>query len=700
MNPGSTSAELDVAAGIRALLEPQSIAVVGASPNSSVAMANLLNPKVLGYSGEVVGVHPKHKEVAGVRCVPDLSEIGFVPDVVTVAVGRNQSVGVIEAAAEMGVSAAVMFGIGFAEADDEGKQLQEHVVRVASEAGMLLLGPNCQGMINFNTGVAHYIEEVKPYAAGRIGLVAQSGSIATALINNRRGTRWRYAFSTGNEAMLDAAALLDYMVDDPDCDAACLFLEAIRDSDRFFAACDRALANNKPVVVLKTGKTESSMRAAEAHSGALAVPDRLIDARFKRHGVIRVGTMEELLETANALAGGRRSARGKLATVTASGGQIQMVLDTSSEVGLEHATLGEATLKTIGDILPDFLAAGNPLDYFGVADEDDAYPKLIDALLKDDEVDIVMAVVDQTDYPTGEGRFDLRLNTALATEPPGGKFLAVLESVGGVSPSDRVEEAIAAGAPLVSGFETGLRAISNVVTYSRWLERVRRKRDSQAKPDQAPDLTPGMTISGLAAMELLGQAGLPTVETRVVAGADEAVGVAAELGFPVVAKFADEKIAHKTEAGGVVTGVEDEEMLRKVCADFAEAGQTEVLLQPQLTGIELLLGVTRHETLGAFLIVGLGGIWTEILDQVVVVPAGLAEGEAADVLRRIKGSELLFGARNTSGVDVEQLAQIVERLDDIAIGWGDSISAIDLNPVIASPKGVTAVDAVIITKHA
>jgi acyl-CoA synthetase (NDP forming) len=689
--PEQVAASTDV----RALFEPASVAVVGASPTNYASRAAVANFAAMGFEGPVAGVNPRYDEVLGVPCAPSLRDLDFVPDSIVVSVNRDRVLPVIEEAADLGTRAAVVFGIGFAETGADGRARQEELTRIARGAGMAVLGPNCQGVINFSRSTALYMDDVKDYRPGAVGLIAQSGSISTALINNQRGVRWRYALSTGNEAVVNASDLLWHMVEDEDCRAVCLFLEALRDPDGFFAACDRASERDLPVIVLKTGKTEASMRAAQAHSGALAVPDRLVDARFERHGVIRVQTLEEMLETANALQVRQRPTRGAIATMTASGGQIEMVLDAAEQVGLEHPVLAPDTVARIDGILPDFLAAQNPLDWWGVADEGRACPALTELLAADPGVEMVVAVIDQSDHPTGDGRFQQPLDTARDLAKRHDKLFVLLEGVGGISPADRVEELAADGVLLVSGFETGMRALGHLVRHSRRVTASRADR-ATAGSGQSITLPSARSFSGTTGLEFLSAAGVPIVPTRRVRGAAAAVAAAGELGYPVVAKFADDQVTHKTEAGGVITGLADGAAVRAAVARLEGAGQEEVLIQRQLSGVELIAGVTCHPALGSFLVVGLGGIWTEVLGEVAIVPVGLAPGEAAGILGRLRGHELLAGARGTEPVDMAALALLIERLDALALQLGDQLASIDVNPVIATSSGVWAVDALIV----
>jgi acyl-CoA synthetase (NDP forming) len=687
---------MDKSDGLRALFDPASIAVVGASPTNPSAKAALENLLSAGYGGRLAAVNPRYEQVLGVPCSSSLRSLDFIPESIVVSVNKNLVLPVLLEAAELGVPSAVVFGIGFAESGPEGLARQEELKELARISKMALLGPNCQGIINFSNNISMYMDDVKPYVAGHAGLIAQSGSVATALINNQRGVRWRYAISTGNEAVVNASDLLGYMVEDHECKMVSIFLESIRDPQNFFEACDRAADRGLPIVVLKTGITEAGQRAAQAHSGALAVPDKLLDALFKRHGVIRVQTLEQLLETSSALQSQRRPTSGGLATITASGGQIELVLDVAERVGLEHPTLSADTVKKLSEILPDFLPAQNPLDYWGVPDYPTAYPVLNEILALDSAVEIVIAVIDQTDAPTGDGRFLQPFETALrlARVHPE-KLFVLLEGVGGVTPPERVVEAAAQGVLILSGFDTGIRALGHLVQHARYISAGRwRGIKTQIETEDLP-FDEG-AFSGVPAMEFLSKHGVSVAEWRLVRGAEDAVDAAESLGYPVVAKIADMAVTHKTEVGGVRTNLGDANSVRDAVREIFSGGYREVLLQRQLSGVELILGVSRHGELGSFLVIGLGGIWTELLHEVEIVPVGLAKGEADEIIGRLRGKELLEGARGSVQVDRAKLILVIENLDKLALRLGDKISSIDINPVIVTSTGAWAVDALMI----
>jgi acyl-CoA synthetase (NDP forming) len=690
-------------ASLAPIFTPKSVAVVGASPTSQWGKQALENFASLKFPGQVAAINPKYPEISGFPCYPSLRDMPFVPESVLIGVNRDRVVSVMEEAAEVGARGAVIFAIGFAEAGEEGAAAQRRIRAVAAAAGMAVIGPNCQGTINFHHPCAMYMGRVHPYEPGHVGLFAQSGSVTTVLTNNTRGVRWSHIASCGNEAVSDSADLIGYYVDDPQTHVICGFIETIRDAEHFFYQCDRARAVGKPVIIMKSGRTEAGRKAATAHSGALSAPDRLYDELFRRHTVLRVDSTEELLETAIALQSKRRPAGGRVAAITASGGQIELILDETGKYPnvLSHPELERHTQAFLREILPSFLATSNPLDYWGVADFVAAYPRLLGALADDANIDIVVGVADPTHYPTGsEGGLERVLGNAsdLAARSP--KLITLMTETDGAAPADAVERMLEQDVLLLSGFAEGFRALERLVTWSR----------EQPPPAHAIELDAGAIeryldqfgtepISGAAALELLRLAGIPVVATATARSVDEAVAAAERLGYPVVVKIGDAGVAHKTEANGVVLNIGHAARAGQAARDILGTGATTLLVQTQVeNGLELIVGLQRDPTLGTFVLVGQGGIWTEVLNDVAIRPVELRQGEAGDMLRELRSYRLLEGARGASPVDLRALEEVVHRLDELGRIAGARLEAIDINPLFASPRGVVAVDALVVPR--
>lgn len=686
------------AEAVRTLFEPTSVAIVGAS-TSGRGLTVVESLRDVGYSGDVACVNPKYEEIAGYPCFASLEAIPFVPDAVVVAVARDRVVPVVEQCAAIGAKGAVVLAIGFAEANDEGKRLQEQIVTVAHDAGMAILGPNCQGLINFAKPVSLYMDNVYAYKPGRVGFLAQSGSVMTALTNNRRGVRWSHAVSSGNEAVVDAAAVLEFYVSSSDVDVICMFLESIRSPDKFFRQCDLARELGKPIVIMKTGKTPAAQRAAAAHSGALAVPERLIDARFKRHGVLRADSLEELLETTIALQSKKRPSRGQIAAMTASGGQIELVLDNLPGTGLSTPAFTAATQDAVSGLLPDFLPPKNPLDWWGMDEYDMNLPKLVAAVAADDGVDIVVQVSDFTFGPTGESnRAGGSVGSSMQLSPTMDELFVVLDGVGGAPSAEEVEDALDKGVLVLSGFDTGLRALGHLVEYGASAEKA-----STARPVET-DATreilsrgEGGLISGGSAFHLLEAAGLETAAGAVADSESEALLLAERYGYPVVAKVADEGVSHKSDSGGVILNIANPEELSQAITRLKKLGAKKFLIQEQVSGgVEIFLGLQTEPTLGTFVIAGLGGIWAEMLNDVQIRPVGLRDGEALQMLQQLRGYATLTGARGSELVDLDALVESIEKLDALAQVIGSEIVSLDVNPLVLAGSRAIAVDALLV----
>lgn len=687
-------------AGLSSLLQPKRVAVVGASPDHPVrgqVLKNLLD----GGPVEVVAVNPRRSEVLGIPCFPDLRSLPWVPDVVVVAVGRENAVGVVEEAAALGIRAGVVFAIGFAESDPHGHALQSRLEEAAQRSGMALLGPNCQGLVNFVDGIPLYMEAVEAYEPGSAALVSQSGSVTTTLTNSQSGVRWAHVVSSGNEAVLTAGDFLEYWVGDAQIRVICAFLEAIRRPGDFFRACDRAHANGKPVIVLKSGRSETSREASVSHSGALSPPDRLVDELFRRHHVLRAESAEELLAMAVCALSGRRWGR-RVATVAASGGQIGLALDAVAGSNLRHEEFSKSTSEALRRLLPPVVEVRNPLDYWGVENLGKSFAAIVEILGHDPDVDVVVALEsDVRGYPTRypansvpSKRESLALVASQVEKP-----LVVIGGLSGEVPGDAVEGELKRGVIELSGLRVGFRAIhmfANASAQEATIEADEREVDAERVADKLAGLPSTLECSGPATFELLSTIGLTVADSVIVAESRTAVKAATAIGYPVVLKTADADVLHKTDRGLVSTSIEDEAGVRKVFESLRRQGTKRVLVQREVTsGVELLVGLRSDPELGTFVLVGLGGIWTEVLEDVAVRAVGLRKGEALEMLRELRGWRVLLGERGSPHVSLEAVTAAIECIDSFGQTFGQNVAEMDVNPLIATATGAYAVDGLI-----
>lgn len=689
-------------ASLQRLMAPTSVAIVGASPSGRHGRPMVENLTSLGFAGTVYAVNPKYEEVLGARCYPTLHDLPEVPDAVMIGVSRGRARDVLHDAADLGVGGVVLTAIGYGESGTAvGRRAQQEIADLAQNAGMALIGPNCMGLINFTAASALYLDPVRPYTAGHVSLLSHSGSIAIALTNNRRGVRWSHVVSTGNEAVTGAADLLSYAVDDPATTVITAFLETIRYPDAFFAQCDRAHAAGKPVVVLKSGRGERSQAAAQAHSGALALPDRLIDELLRRHHVIRVWSMEDLLSTVNLLSAGRTPHGHGLAVVSESGGEVGLIHDEADRLGVSLPAIGGATRERMAEYLPAAEMVTNPLDLWALPEPEVNYPRVLRDLAEDPGVS-TMLVVGQTDFgPTVPGDAsgaNLRAVKDLASVTT--KPIALVAPITTSLNTEMVQDMQEAGVAVLTGFGDALRAVAHVATHAASAAAV----SSESAPANAAlercfAILDGKASSGAAALDLLAAAGIPTVPSALVDNADDAVIAAERLGYPVVVKTGDPAILHKTEANAVFLNVAEPSAVRDAFEHLRMATMrpASVLVQAQITaGAELILGAQYEPSLGSFILVGSGGIWAEQLRDVSIRPVRLRADDAPQMLGALRIRELFGGLRGRPALDEQAVMDAIARMDALAQLLGPRIISIDVNPLAVLPTGVVALDALVV----
>jgi acyl-CoA synthetase (NDP forming) len=753
---------------LRPLFAPRSIAVVGASPRSGIALTVRDNLRVLESAVPCHFVNPKYDELLGQPCFPSLDALPEVPDTVVVALNPLRSAMVAADAARLGVPSLLIPGGGVVEGGDPARHMQAEVRRIAIDAGIALLGPNCMGIVDYTTNTATYIGDVNPWQArGGVAGIAQSGSVTDAFIH-ASGTRigWSRIVSCGAEVVLDVCDYLAYCLDDPSTHAVVLFVEGFKRPERFLALADHALAIGKPIALVKVGRSAQAQVAALAHSGSLAGEERVFDAAVEAAGVIRCADLDELLETAELLAGCHRLERGtglgRTGVVTVSTGEASLIADLAPITGIDLPTVPEATRERILEDLPTMGYVGNPLDPWGAAEADVAYRACLEAFATSGAYD-VLAVVHDFPYRSLPSEVEVAGTVAAALveatrDRP--HLLPVFVSLTSGEPTPEILDAMrdAGGVPVLRGAQEAFRAIAHRAWWDRrrtarlvdgprrpgWpamaIERVAYGLDpahggAGAEVDEtepaahaAAGLGPPV-LEGLPereSLDLLGAAGLPVTPAIAAADPDAAVAAADALGYPVVVKLDATGLAHKSDVGGVRLGLADAATVRSATSELlalgpargggaaharagggtgAGAGGREgrrglvvrgVLVEPMAApGVELIAGVRRDPLYGPAVLVGLGGILAEVLDDVAIGLAPLGPSDAAAMLDRLRGAAILHGVRGAPPVDRHALVELLVGLGRLAAERPD-ILEIDLNPVIASPDGVVAVDGLVV----
>jgi acyl-CoA synthetase (NDP forming) len=684
---------------LRPLFEPRSIAVIGASGRAgrpgyeAVASAGLL-----GWNGRLYPVTPKYDEIAGHRCYPEPAALPEPVDLAIIASAAQRMEQDLDAAIRAGARSALIFAIGFLAEDSEPPLLARIAAR-ARAAGIPLLGPNTIGYANHARGVVATWEAPVPGKVGDVALIMQSG--ATYAYSTATDPRLSFCITghPGQEAVVTVADLADYALELPETKVLGLYLEAVRDPRRFVACLEKAAARDVPVVIMKPGRSAASQAAIATHTGRMAGGDAVIDAVLRRHGAIRAATMDEWWTTLHLMASAPRLGPGGLAVVTDSGGQRAVLLDEIATVDVPLVEFSEATRKSLRAKLAPELKPENPLDLWGGEADIAGH---IEACLLDaanDPGTAVAAIMTEFGVATTDEFANLEaVGTIRARKKSPKPIIAITYSARQFYP-DRTMRLTAAGVPVLDGNATALRALKHAFAY----------RDFRAARRQGEDLlSPAIDSAALrgriaaargqgetAALDLLAAAGIATIPTRHVASEDELIAACRTLGFPIALKTA-EGHAHKSDVGGVLLGLADEAAAlaayRRLAARLGPAVTVQAMAAP---GVELALGVVNDADFGPLVMAATGGILIELLDDRVFELAPVDHGRAAAMIARLRGGHLLDGYRGAPPADRAALADCIVRLSHLAMESRDDIAALDVNPLIAGPRGAVAVDALI-----
>lgn len=683
---------------------PRSLAFIGATERSIWTRAARANVKALGYAGKMHYVNRRGGEVLGKPAAISAAAIGEPVDLALLMLPSEALIDSFSDLQAAGIRNAVVLSSGFAEAGEAGRAQQDRLLATAREAGIRLLGPNCLGFVNFKARTPVWTVPVRgPVLPGRFAIVSQSGALAGQMsyFVQWQGLGLSYMVSTGNEADIDVAQVIDYLVDDEDTKSIALFIETVRDTAAFGRAAQRALAARKPIVVLKIGSSVVTAKAAQAHTGSLVGDDRVFDAACRRYGLIRVSSLEDLIVTAETMARLGPLRDGGLGVLSMSGGLCEIAADDAERYGVPVPELSETTVATLREALPDFGTPHNPLDMTGAAMlQPDLYEKSLSALSKESRFAAILTVADVPSDPYDDGPFSRELVKQVAA----GQRQCALPNLAvshTIRPATAVtQEAIAeAGINyLPCGAHHALVALGGAF---RWSRRLR----------EAPSATATVPASGARpqsereTLAYLAARGVPVITTTLVDSADAAVAAARRIDEAVVLKIASPDIAHKTDIGGVVLNVRGDaqvaaaytQIIERVRAAKPDAGIEGVVVSPMRgQGVELFVGTVRDPQWGAALVVGLGGIWVEALQDTSLRLLPVTPDEVEVMLGELRGSRLLDGFRGAPAIDRAAVAKAVAAIGDAALALGPQLVALEINPILVHGARVEALDALAI----
>jgi acyl-CoA synthetase (NDP forming) len=689
-------------AELERLVAPRSIAVVGASPRAGAfGMRTLEN--LARYAGEVFPVNAKYEAIGERRCHASLAALPHAPDCVVLVVPRDGVEAALEEAAAAGAGAAIVYASGYGEmAHEDAGRTQRRLAAIARAARMPLLGPNCMGLVNhaLRAGMTFIPEYARaPAHAGAIAVVSQSGALGYSLAQAwDRGFGIRYFFSAGNSADVDVGDLVAAMAEDDEVRAiACLF-EGAPSAARMLEAGERARRHGKPVIVFKLGSSEDGAAAARSHTGSLAGSAVAWRALFERAGFVPVQDFDALLETAAFFAAaGRPLARG-VAAISGSGGAGVMAADKAAAHGVPMPQPLPATVAKLRAIVPEFGAARNPCDPTGqVLSVPDSFGKCCRALLEDPQYGALVVPATVAMVETAKDRVPAM--AALAREQPKPVVLVWLsEWLQGPGAEDyEKDERI----PVFRSMERCFAAIAawQAQAEQRYEPAPRLAPQAAAQAASALLARAGPSLTESEAKRVLVAYGVPVVRERLAHNGEEALAAARALGYPVVLKAESPTILHKTELGVVKLGLGDEGAVRRAYAEIEAAARGHelrgVLVQPMLSGVEVIVGARVDPAVGPVVLVGSGGVLVELMQDSVAALAPVSVAEAKAMLARLKGYKLLTGFRGSAPVNLDALADAIARVSELAADLAGEIEELDVNPLRCGPQRVAAADALI-----
>lgn len=675
------------------LLNPESVAVIGASEDPSriggKPIAYMLKQ---GYAGKILPVNPNRETVQGLTAYPSIAALPQTPDVAIVAVPAAAVLETVTALAKKGTAGAILFSAGFAEIGDKGAALQDEIVAIAKAHGMRLIGPNSLGMVNpqthfygsFATGLE--LGFPKP---GNVAIVSQSGAYGAHLMTAAvsAGIGLSAMVMTGNEADLSLGDIVNLLVDDPNTKVIALYSEGIRQAQTLVQALERARQMRKPVVIMKVGQSAIGQAAALSHTASIAGDDRVFDAVMAELGVVRVQTTEQMLDIARLATRGIYPSANTLGVFTVSGGAGVIISDAAAVHELAMPPMPKAAQTKLLELLP-FCSPLNPVDTTAqVLNDMTLMRAFTESLVTDGGYQSILGFVTYTATAATTGdRLREELKSLAQAHPD---RLFVLIALGDREKLLRYEQ------DGFTVFEDPSRAVAAIAAMGRYGQAFDRQ-PTRPSPTLAAINLPDNTPSEATAKSILSKAGIAVVPETVCTTPAQAVAAAQALNGPAVLKIISPDILHKTEMGGVLLNVTGEaavregfETLMKRAKQHDPAAKIEgVLVAKQMEGgVQCLLGIQRDPVFGPMAVFGLGGIFVEILDDVVLRRCPFGEDVALEMIHRIKGAPLLLGARGQAKADIKALATMLANLSCFAAAAGPRLQSIDLNPVFVMPEG-------------
>ncbi len=686
---------------LRALMYPESIAVIGASRTpGKVGYAIVSNLKEAGFAGPIVPVNPAADSVLDLKCYPDLKTYGKPIGMAVVAVPTQHVQAAVEASIDAGAKAIITITAGFKEVGAEGAQLEHALERLCTTRGVALLGPNCLGLINTDHAMNASFAKHTP-RQGNISVISQSGALCTAILDWAESRHLGLAklVSMGNKAQLAETDFLSALAVDEQTSVIVGYLESIASGDDFIRAAQQA-TSRKPVIVFKAGTTGAGVKAASSHTGSLAGADIAYGAAFARSGVIRAPTFESMFDYATAFSMQPLPKGKRVAIITNAGGPGIMAADAVEESGMVVEPL-EYTASALREHLPAAASVGNPIDVLGDADPE-RYVMALNAAQDDPHVDAIVVILTPQAMTN-----PAEIARAVAAGNRGEKPI-LASFMGGADVMPGRAELVAASLPDYPSPERAVAALRAMVDYTNWLERPPRvitrfkvNRRRVQRIIQRHMRTRQFQVGEAQAKEILRAYDFDVPPGQLAMSVEEAVEVAERIGFPVAMKIASPEIVHKSDIGGVrlnlgsPNDVRDayDLMMMRVRQREPNAQIEGVYVETMVGGgRETIVGMTRDPQFGPMLMFGLGGIFVEVMKDVTFHIAPITKDEALQMLSSTKSYELLRGVRGQASVDIGAIATAIQRISQLVTDFPE-IKEMDINPFIVGRAGTDSIAA-------
>lgn len=701
---------------LRYFFQPEGVAVVGASNNSSKGGSHIIRNMLRWYPGPVYPINPRDKTIFDRPAYRSVLDTPGRVDLAMLLIPAPSIPAVLRECGQKGVKAVLIESSGFAEAGPNGQRLNAEALAIADEYGMRIWGPNCTGLVDAVSGVVSPFGYMDAIRQGRVSFVSQSGMLSGVLTSYIVTTNMFgvcKCCAIGNKADLNESDFLEYLGEDPGTEIITMYLESLVDGRRFIDAAAR-ISRQKPLLLLKSGRTSQGARASQSHTAGLAVDDRVAEGAFQQCGIVRVDDLMELLELTKAFAMQPfQNAGDRVAVVTTTGGAGVMAADELARRGLIVPRLSERSLARLREVYPDWVEPDNPVDFWTTAEQigtDRALQHCLQVALEDDDIDMVLLMIvvgplvasfDFAGFSNLVGRYQKPVVLWGVGEPQfHGPWKQEIEQ---------------GGIPCFWNISTAANALKAMRDFAVWHRTGQPGRFAPLQPAAPPDGIEPLfaraagerrtALNEAEAKQVLRGYGVPVTAELLATTEDAAAAAAAQLGYPVALKIASSEIAHKSDAGGVRLSLTDEAQVRAAYRDilqaverrFPDARRDGVLVQEMLHGgTEVIIGMTRDPQFGPVIMFGLGGIFVEVLEDVAFRLAPLSEADADALIRQVKGFRLLQGVRGNPPADLAAIKQALLAVSRLAVDC-PQIAQIDVNPLIVFPagKGAKAADALV-----